>query len=281
MDKYIKLKEGVSDNQLHKFQGYHEIQNAFLFTNDFSEKLDGELGKVIDQFKNRVAKTREEIDQEKAILKELGREKKILDKVSKEDTKYDVDDDLRSSISESNRNKSRFSPNKPPDKLRESLISEVEINKKHTANKKLLDRHDVGNYERMERGEIESQISNILYSDNGENPYKISPPKKKEREVLDSSFEDLASDDESVYNTYWEEFEEREKRKVQRSIDLLHDPMMLLEKMQGYSKNLYKNLTPDDKNQLMRQIEKFLDEGVTPLQKYYDELRSQFSVPSK
>lgn len=105
--------------------------------------------------------------------------------------------------------------------------------------------------------------------------------RNKVREVLDSSFEDLPSDDESVYNTYWEEFEEREKRKVQRSIDLLHDPMILLEKLQGYSKNLYKNLTPDDKNQLLRQIEKFLDEGVTPLQKYYDELRTQFSVPSK
>jgi len=44
---------------------------------------------------------------------------------------------------------------------------------------------------------------------------------------------------------------------------------------------MYKNLTPEDKNQLMNQIEKFLNEGVTPLQKYYDELKSQFNVPSK
>lgn len=75
-------------------------------------------------------------------------------------------------------NKDISSPNKSPNKLRESLISEVEIDKKHAANKKLLDKQDVGNYERMERGEIESQISNILFSDNGEDPYKISPAKK-------------------------------------------------------------------------------------------------------
>ena len=57
--------------------------------------------------------------------------------------------------------------------------------------------------------------------------------------------------------------------------------MTLLEKLKSYSNNMYKNLTPDDKTLLMTQIEKFLEERVTPLQKYYDELKSQFTLPSK
>ena len=62
---------------------------------------------------------------------------------------------------------------------------------------------------------------------------------------------------------------------------MLNDPMMLLEKLEVYSNNLYRNLTTNDKNQLVSQIEHFLDEGVTPLRKYYDELKQKFSVPSK
>ena len=44
---------------------------------------------------------------------------------------------------------------------------------------------------------------------------------------------------------------------------------------------MYRNLTTNDKNYLVNQIEHFLDEGVTSLRKYYDELKQKFSVPSK
>ena len=84
-----------------------------------------------------------------------------------------------------------------------------------------------------------------------------------------------------MYNVFWEEFEQREMRRKERDLDMLNDPMMLLEKLEVYSKNLYRNLSIDDKNELMNQIEHFLDEGVTPLRKYYDELKKQFTVPSK
>ena len=143
-----------------------------------------------------------------------------------------------------------------------------------------MNKQDFDTYDKIQRGEIDSQISNIVFSDKGEDPYQISPPKIDKRNALESSFEDLDSDDESVFNVYWEEFEQREKRRTQRSLQILHDPMMLLEKLKSYSKNMYKNLSPDDKSQLLSQIERFLDEGVTPLQKYYDELKSEFNVPS-
>ena len=92
---------------------------------------------------------------------------------------------------------------------------------------------------------------------------------------------DKQSDVDSMYNVFWEEFEQREMRRKERDLDMLNDPMMLLEKLEVYSKNLYRNLSIDDKNELMNQIEHFLDEGVTPLRKYYDELKKQFTVPSK
>lgn len=101
--------------------------------------------------------------------------------------------------------------------------------------------------------------------------------KKNTANVEDDNFSDV----ESVYNVYWEEFEKREIRRQEKDTDMLNDPMMLLEKLEVYSKNLYRNLSTDDKNQLVNQIERFLDEGVTPLRKYYDELKVKFSVPSK
>ena len=46
---------------------------------------------------------------------------------------------------------------------------------------------------------------------------------------------------------------------------MLNDPMILLEKLEVYSKNMYRNLSTDDKNQLVNQIERFVDKGVTTL----------------
>lgn len=96
-----------------------------------------------------------------------------------------------------------------------------------------------------------------------------------------TNFDDNFSDVESVYNVYWEEFEKSELRRQEKDSDMLNDPMMMLEKLEVYSKNLYRNLSTNDKNQLVNQIEHFLDEGVTPLRKYYDELKTKFIVPSK
>lgn len=84
-----------------------------------------------------------------------------------------------------------------------------------------------------------------------------------------------------MYNVFWEEFEQRENRRKEKDLQMLNDPMLLLEKLEVYSKNLYRNLSVDDKNELLSQIEHFLEEGVTPLKKYYDELKKKFTVPSK
>lgn len=246
-------------------QASTRLNNAFNFTTDFDAKLDSELNKVIQDFNNRRGATREEIEKQKNFQKEVDREQKILKKVEETEAKLNLNDidDNRSSIS-------------VQQKLRQSLVSEVEIDLKQTAIKKVLEKQDFTTYKRIERGEMDSDLEDIVFSEKD-----INKPSKKPRNILESSFEDLPSDDESVFNVYWEEFEKRELRRRERDIEMLHNPMVLLEKLEVYSKNLYRNLSTDDKNELMRQIENFLDEGVTPLQKYYDELKSQFTVPSK
>lgn len=76
---------------------------------------------------------------------------------------------------------------------------------------------------------------------------------------------DSKSEADSMYNVFWEEFEHRENRRKEKDLRMLNDPVMLLEKLEVYSKNLYRNLSIEDKNELLSQIEHFLDEGVTPL----------------
>jgi len=122
---------------------------------------------------------------------------------------------------------------------------------------------------------MDSELEDIIMSEKD-----IDEEIKRPRNVLDSGFDDL-SDDESVYNVYWEEYEKRALKRRERELEMLNDPMNLLAKLETYSKNLYRNLSTDDKQELIRQIETFLDEGVTPLRKYYDELKQQFSLPSK
>ena len=65
----------------------------------------------------------------------------------------------------------------------------------------------------------------------------------KAKNVLESGFDDLSDDDTSVYNVYWEEFEKRALRRRERDIEMLNDPMILLDKLETYSKNLYRNLS--------------------------------------
>jgi hypothetical protein len=220
----MKSKDNVPDKQINKFQGYNEIQNAFKFAGDFAGKLDKEIDQAVNQFKNPNVVSQEELSEKNPTKKQHERDKKILDKVSKNNTESIKDDDLRGSISQQQ-------------KVRKNIMSEVSFDRKHAANKKLLSKREFVNYEKMNRGEIDSQISNILNSDNDEDPYGVSPPRKMKEGALESCFEDFQSDDESVYNVYWEEFERREQRKMKKGIDVLHDPMMLLEKLQNYSEN--------------------------------------------
>lgn len=67
--------------------------------------------------------------------------------------------------------------------------------------------------------------------------------KPKPKNVLESGFDDLSDDDTSVYNVYWEEFEKRALRRRERDVEMLNDPMILLDKLEVYSKKLYRNLS--------------------------------------
>ena len=256
----------MPDTQLDRFKGYKEINSAFDFAEEFYTKYDKELGEVIKGIQEKKGKTKEEQEREMEVQKEVEREQRILDKLQSKsvmDQVLEEPQDVRSSVS-------------VQEKLRQSMISEVEIDLKQTAIKKVLDKQDFDTYKRIDRGEMDSELGNIVFSDKD-----INKPIERPKNLLESSFDPLDSDDESVYNVYWEEFEKREIKRRERDIEMLRDPMMLLEKLQSYSKNLYRNLSTEDKNDLMRQIEKFLDEGVSPLQKYYDELKGQFNVPSR
>ena len=147
--------------------------------------------------------------------------------------------------------------------------------------KKVLNKKDFETFKQIGRGELDSELGDIMDSQKSEDLFmQETQQKPKPKNVLESGFEDL-SDDESVYNVYWEEFEKRAIRRKEREVEMLNDPMLLLDKLETYSKNLYRNLSSDDKKELMRQIEYFLDEGVTPLKKYYDELKQHFSMPSQ
>ena len=61
----------------------------------------------------------------------------------------------------------------------------------------------------------------------------------------------------------------------------LSDPLKLLEKLEGYSNDQFDKMNLEDKESLLREIELYLSQGITPLQKYYDQLKEYFSVPSK
>lgn len=256
--KFQKMKDFIPDSRVERFQGYKEIKNAFDFEEKFKTELDQELDQVVKDFRNRKIKTQAELEEENAIKKEVEREQKILEN-SKQHS-IDENDDLRSSVS-------------AKEKVRQSMLSEIELNVKQIAIKKAIENQDFDTYHKIERGEMDSQLEEALGI--------IPQENAKENKLLDSSFEDLNSDDQSIYNVFWEEFEEREIKRRERDAEMLKNPMVLLEKLEVYSKNLYRNLNTEDKTELMRQIERFLDEGVTPLQKYYDELKAQFAVPSR
>ncbi|CAI2386912.1 unnamed protein product [Moneuplotes crassus] len=255
-----ELKESVPERQLQKFLP----KDLFKFTDELSNRLDSELNQVISDFKNKHSKTQKQKEDEERYLKELEVEQRLLEQDSCA-SKPRCDEALRDSISQQQ-------------KVRKFMVDEVEIDQKQTAGKKILDKEDIITFELLQRGEIDSEISGIVFPDKDKDEYGSRPPKKTS---LDSDFQNLDSDEESVFNCYWEEFEQREIKRRERSLQVLHDPMMLLEKLKSYSKNMYKNLSPDDKTQLMNQIERFLDDGVTPLQKYYDEMKTQFNMPSK
>jgi len=70
----------------------------------------------------------------------------------------------------------------------------------------------------------------------------------------------------------------KHKSKVDKSFC---EPIQLLEQLQKYSEVQLKKLPWEDKEQLLWEIELYLAQGITPLQKFYDRLKEYFAVPSR
>jgi hypothetical protein len=145
--KFQKMKDFIPDSRIERFQGYQEIKQAFDFEQNFETELDQELDQVVKDFRNRNIKTQAEVEEENAIKKEVEREQKILE-ISKQPS-HDENDDLRSSIS-------------ARDKVRQSMLSEIELNVKQIAIKKAIENQDFETYHKIERGEIDSQLEETL-----------------------------------------------------------------------------------------------------------------------
>jgi len=87
-------------------------------------------------------------------------------------------------------------------------------------------------------------------------------------------------DKDSVYNVFWDE-EETRKYEVARveKIDK-KDPLKLLSKLENYSKDNLNKMFISDKEELINEIEGFLNQGLTPLERYYKDLKKHFTLPS-
>ena len=59
------------------------------------------------------------------------------------------------------------------------------------------------------------------------------------------------------------------------------DPVKLINKLENFSQEQLKNLPIENKEALLRQVESYLEQGLTPMQKYYDQLVKQFTLPAK
>ena len=59
-----------------------------------------------------------------------------------------------------------------------------------------------------------------------------------------------------------------------------NDPLTLLHKLEEYSAEQLSKLTSEDREGLLKEIEGFLTQGFTPLEKFYNEIKDHFSIPS-
>lgn len=81
------------------------------------------------------------------------------------------------------------------------------------------------------------------------------------------------SEVDSVEQVYWEDHGQKMRELQRKMMQEKNDPIKLLERLEEYSNQKLINMSMSDKEALINQIEEFLRQGITPLQKYYDELK--------
>ena len=151
---YKQRKEQLTDDQISRFKGYNEIVGAFDFGDDFTKRLDQELSTVITGFENKVSVPIEEIEKERKRQKEIDREKKFEEKIN-------LEAELQNKTIDEGDNESSILSQ---EKVRQSLISEIELDVKQTAIKKVLNNQDFDTYKKINLGMIQAELGKLLFS---------------------------------------------------------------------------------------------------------------------
>lgn len=151
---YKQAKEQLTDDQISRFKGYNEVVGAFDFGDEFTQRLDKELSGVISSLENKVSVPIEEVERERKRLEEIEREKKFQEKL-------DLEEDLKRQLKESADNDSSIMSQ---EKIRQSLVSEIELDVKQTAIKKVLNQQDFDTYKKINLGMPQSELGKIFLS---------------------------------------------------------------------------------------------------------------------
>lgn len=61
----------------------------------------------------------------------------------------------------------------------------------------------------------------------------------------------------------------------------IHFSNKLLDKLEKFSKDQINKLDPEDQEKMLRTLESTLRQGITPIERYYDDLKDHFKIPSK
>ncbi|CAI2386281.1 unnamed protein product [Moneuplotes crassus] len=148
----------------------------------------------------------------------------------------------------------------------DSRMKEVDINPRIFAMKQCIDEGDVGKYEDIFKNKF---IDHALIQ-----------PKASEELKRSSRMENSSEGYTSVEQEFWEDYDRskiEKNRQLQRD---LKDPIKLLEKLENYGLENLKNIAMSEKEVLLNNIENLLKEGLTPLERFKEELLKHCSLPS-
>ncbi|CAI2385850.1 unnamed protein product [Moneuplotes crassus] len=139
---------------------------------------------------------------------------------------------------------------------------DIEIKPKNIAMKMALNDRKLYKFEELLRNQESFQLESLESSE-------------------DSQYQsDFSSEDSSLEAIDWEEFK-RDSLNQAENIEELLEPIRLIEKLESYSRDQLSKLSYHDKHKLLQEVNFYLKNGVTPVEKYYEELKSVFKIPSK
>ena len=239
-----------STEDYQKVKEFKRLEQSIIIPDSFAAEFETQLLGVINT--ENITKKRKEEEKKKELMEKEF--EKLHHKSTKIQTKLNekvINEDEREIKTPKKMKKSARSS---------SVFSEVHIDPQHIAMKVSLLDKDLEQYERLRKGhEPERKITEI-----------ISKAHSPEHSVKLNS--DDSSEDASVDNEYWKELWRNKNDANRRRIVDQNDPIALLNKLEGYSNEKLVNMTKSSKEELLIEIDKFLKQGLTPLEKFHDEL---------